>query len=301
MLKRSSKMISMNRLSPEKRKTVVASLVEGNSIRATCRMTGVSKNTVTKLLTDLGVVCSIHQDRMLRDLPCERIQCDEIWAFCYSKQKNVPEDKKGEFGYGDVWTHVALCADSKLAVSYLVGARGAVEAQQLMADVGKRLRHRAQVSTDGHAPYMLAVRDGFDGNVDHGVIVKQYAGGTGSGRYSPAVCIGASRGVVRGNPDPDHISTSYVERSNLTMRMSMRRFTRLTNAFSKKLENLTAAVSLHFFHYNFCRVHQTLRTTPAVAAGVTDHVWSLDELVALLVEAESYPTKRGPYKKRPVA
>jgi IS1 family transposase len=260
-------------------------------------MTGVSKNTVTKLLTDLGVVCSIYQDRLLRDLPCERIQCDEIWAFCYSKQKNVPQDKKDEFGYGDVWTHVALCADTKLAVSYLVGERGSVEAQRLMADVAKRLRHRVQVSTDGHAPYMLAVRDGFDGKVDHGVIVKQYAGGTGSGRYSPAVCIGASRGVVRGNPDPDHISTSYVERSNLTMRMSMRRFTRLTNAFSKKVENLTAAVSLHFFHYNFCRVHQTLATTPAVAAGVTDHVWTLDELVGLLVEAESFPTTRGRYTK----
>jgi hypothetical protein len=290
-------MVSMNRLSTEKREAVVASLVEGNSIRATCRMTGVSKNTVTKLLSDLGIVCSIHQDRLLRDLPCERIQCDEIWAFCYSKQRNVPEDKKGEFGYGDVWTHVALCADTKLAVSYLVGSRGAVEANRLMIDVAKRLRHRVQVSTDGHAPYMVAVRDGFDGAVDHGVIVKHYVGATSKGRYSPAICIGASRGVVRGDPDPDHISTSYVERSNLTMRMSMRRFTRLTNAFSKKVENLTAAVSLHFFHYNFCRVHQTLGTTPAVAAGVADHVWTLDELVGLLVEAESGPTKRGRYSK----
>jgi IS1 family transposase len=285
----------MNRLSTERRKQVIASLVEGNSIRATVRMTGVSKNTVTKLLVDLGLVCSIYQDRLMRDLPCERIQCDEIWAFCYAKEKNVPDDKRG-LGYGDVWTWVAIDADTKLVPSYLIGGRGMVEARQFMDDLAKRLRHRVQLTTDGHKPYLSAVREGFKGEIDHGILVKHYGAGE-PGRYSPAICIGASKGTVRGKPDPAHISTSFVERQNLTMRMSMRRFTRLTNAFSKKLENLTAAVSLHFFHYNFCRVHKTLGTTPAVAAGVADHVWSLDELVGLLEAAEGVPVKRGSYSK----
>jgi hypothetical protein len=288
----------MNRLSSDKRRQVVASLVEGNSIRATCRMTGVAKNTVTKLLVDLGLVCSIYQDRLMRDLPCERVQCDELWAFCYAKAKNVPEEKKGESGVGDVWTHVALCADTKLALSYLVGGRGVDEARDFMADVAKRVRGRVQVTTDGHSPYLTAVSEAFKGEVDHGVVIKHYRSTHGAGRYSPGVCIGAEKGTVRGNPDRDHVSTSYVERQNLTMRMSMRRFTRLTNAFSKKVENLTAAVSLHFFHYNFVRVHKSLDgKTPAMAAGVTDHVWTLDELVGLLEAAEAVPVKRGSYRK----
>jgi IS1 family transposase len=289
----------MNRLTPQRRKQVVASLVEGNSIRATVRMTGVSKNTVTKLLVDLGLVCSIYQDRFMRDLPCERIQCDEIWAFCYAKAKNVPDEKKGEPGIGDVWTHVALCADTKLVPSYLIGGRGVDEARDFMADVAKRLRHRVQLTTDGHRPYLVAVSEAFKGEIDHGILVKHYGGAEGAGRYSPGICIGAEKATVRGNPDPDHISTSYVERQNLTMRMSMRRFTRLTNAFSKKIENLTAAVSLHFFHYNFCRIHSSLegKQTPAMAAGITDHVWTLDELVGLLVDAERVPVKRGSYAK----
>jgi IS1 family transposase len=290
----------VNRLSPQQRKHVIASLVEGSSIRATCRMTGVAKNTVTKLLVDLGTVCSIYQDRLMRDLPCERVQCDEIWAFCYAKAKNVPESKKGEPGIGDVWTSVAICADTKVVLSYLVGGRGVDEAREFMADVAKRVRGRVQLTTDGHTPYLVAVNEAFKGEVDHGILVKHYAssGAGGAGRYSPGVCTGASRATVRGNPDEAHISTSYVERQNLTMRMSMRRFTRLTNAFSKKVENLTAAVSLHFFHYNFCRVHKSLDgKTPAMAAGVTDHVWTLDELVGLLVEAENVPTKRGSYRK----
>jgi hypothetical protein len=287
----------MNRLGQERRKQVVASLVEGNSIRATCRMTGVAKNTVTKLLVDLGTVCSIHQDRVMRDLPCTRIQCDEIWTFCYAKAKNVPEDKQGEFGYGDVWTHVALCADTKLVPSYLIGGRGVDEARDFTADLAKRLRHRVQLTTDGHAPYLVAVSDAFKGEIDHGILVKHY-GDDGGGRYSPGACIGAKKATVRGKPDPKHISTSYIERQNLTMRMSMRRFTRLTNAFSKKLENLTAAVSLHFFHYNFCRVHKSLNgRTPAMAAGVADHVWTLDELVGLLEDAERIPVRRGSYAK----
>jgi IS1 family transposase len=287
----------MNRLSSEKRKAVIAALVEGNSIRATCRMTGVAKNTVVKLLVDLGTVCSVHQDRLLRDLPCERVQCDEIWSFVYSKQKNVPEHKRGEAG--DVWTWVGMDADTKLVVSYLVGARGTDEAREFMADLASRLRHRVQLTTDGLRQYLLAVPGAFKSDVDYALLVKIYGTATKEEqrKYSPAVCLGQDKQPIIGNPDPDHISTSYIERQNLTMRMSIRRFTRLTNAFSKKVENLTAAVSLHFFHYNFCRVHKTLGTTPAVAAGVTDHPWTLDELIGLLAEAEATPIRRGSYTK----
>jgi IS1 family transposase len=299
MRNRSGIIISMNRLSSEKRKAVIAALVEGNSIRATCRMTGVAKNTVVKLLVDLGTACSIHQDRVMRDLPCKRVQVDEIWTFCYSKAKNVPEDKRGEFGYGDVWTWVALDSDTKLVPSYRVGPRDLQEARLLMADLAKRLRHRVQLTTDGHRPYLNAVENAFDGDVDYAQLVKLYGTDGGAGKYSPAVCIGAIPQPITGNPDPDHISTSHVERLNLTTRMSMRRFTRLTNAFSKKVENLAAAVSLHFCHYNFCRAHQSLgpKTTPAMAAGLTDHVWTLDELIGLLEEAERVPVKRGRYAK----
>jgi IS1 family transposase len=273
--------------------------VEGNSIRATCRMTGVAKNTVVKLLVDLGTACSIHQDRVMRDLPCKRVQVDEIWTFCYSKAKNVPADKRGEFGYGDVWTWVALDSDTKLVPSYRVGPRDLQEARLLMADLAKRLSHRVQLTTDGHRPYLNAVENAFDGDVDYAQLVKLYGTDGGAGKYSPAVCIGAIPQPITGNPDPDHISTSHVERLNLTTRMSMRRFTRLTNAFSKKVENLAAAVSLHFCHYNFCRAHQSLgpKTTPAMAAGLTDHVWTLDELIGLLEEAERVPVKRGRYAK----
>jgi IS1 family transposase len=295
---RSGIMVSMNRLTPAKRKQVIASLVEGNSIRATVRMTGVAKNTVTKLLLDLGTVCSDYQDRVMRDLPCERIQCDEIWAFVYAKQKNVPADKKGQYGYGDVWTWVALDADTKLVPTFHIGPRDLRAASHFIADVAKRLRNRVQLTTDGWHPYLLAVKGGFKGEVDYAQLVKLY--GTdpqAETRYSPAICIGINSRAVSGDPDPDHISTSYVERQNLTMRMSMRRFTRLTNAFSKKVENLAAAVSLHFFHYNFCRVHKSLGTTPAVAAGVSDHVWKIDELIGLLEAAEATPIRRGRYAK----
>jgi IS1 family transposase len=296
---RSRIMVSMNRLTAEKRKRVVASLVEGNSIRATVRMTGVAKNTVTKLLADLGTVCSVYQDRVMRDLPCERVQCDEIWAFCYSKQKNVPLDKRGEPGYGDVWTWVAIDADTKLVPSYLVGARDLGGAMQFMHDLAGRLRNRIQLTTDGWPPYAAAVKSAFGGNVDYATLTKQYGNDPSEPdtRYSPPVCTSISVKTMNGDPDPEAISTSYVERQNLTMRMSMRRFTRLTNAFSKKVENLAAAVSLHFFHYNFCRVHKTLGTTPAVASGVTDHVWTLDELIGLLEQAEGVPVNRGRYAK----
>jgi IS1 family transposase len=287
----------MNRLSPEKRVAVIAALVEGNSIRATVRMTGVAKNTVTKLLVDLGTACSVHMDMTIRDLPCKRLQVDEIWTFVGSKQKNIPEGKEHE--YGDVWTWVAIDADTKLVPSYRVGARDLEEAISFMRDVAKRMRSRVQLTSDGHRPYIAAVEDAFQGDVDYAQLVKIYgeAPRPERRRYSPAVCIGADRQPKTGSPDQDHISTSYVERQNLTMRMSMRRFTRLTNGFSKKVENLAAAVSLHFAYYNFCCVHQTLGTTPAVAAGVADHVWKLDELIGLLEAAEATPTKRGPYVK----
>jgi IS1 family transposase len=288
----------MNRLSTEKRKHVISALVEGNSIRATVRMTGVAKNTVSKLLLDLGTVCSIYQDRELRALPCERIQCDEIWAFVGAKQKNVKPEKRAE-GWGDVWTWVGMDADTKLVASYRVGSRSTEDAADFMRDLAGRLRHRVQLTTDGLAAYSLAVPAAFRNEVDFAMLVKLYGSATKEEqrRYSPAVCIGAVATVRSGDPDPDHISTSYIERQNLTMRMGMRRFTRLTNAFSKKVENLAAAVSLHFFHYNFCRVHKTLGTTPAVAAGVTDHAWTLEELIGLLEEAEATPTKRGSYAK----
>jgi IS1 family transposase len=302
MRNRSGIMVSMNRLSTAQRKQVVACLVEGNSIRATCRMTGVAKNTVVKLLVDLGTVCSIYQDRVMRDLPCKRIQTDEIWSFCGSKQKNIPDAKHGDPNYGDVWTWVAIDSDTKLVPTYQVGGRDVAEATAFMQDLAPRLRNRVQLTTDGHHAYLRAVESAFEGDVDYAQLVKLY-GSTDSGRksgaakYSPAVCIGSHADVITGSPDGEHISTSHVERANLTMRMSMRRFTRLTNAFSKKVENLTAAVSLHFMYYNFCRVHQTLGTTPGLAAGVTDHVWTLDEVIALLQEAEATPTKRGRYAK----
>jgi IS1 family transposase len=290
----------MNRLSAEQRARVIAALVEGNSVRATCRMTGVAKNTVVKLLSDLGLVCSIYQDRLLRNLPCERVQVDEVWSFVYAKAKNVPENKRGEAG--DVWTWVGLDADTKLVVSYHVGGRGPDDAVTFMHDLASRLRSRVQLTTDGHMPYLVAVPNAFGNEIDYATLIKLYGSpkATEQRRYSPAQLIGIDRRPQIGSPDETHISTSYVERQNLTMRMSMRRFTRLTNGFSKKVENHVAAISLHFFHYNFCRPHQTLGgKTPAMVAGVTDHVWPLSELIGLLSDAErAVPMKRGPYKTR---
>jgi IS1 family transposase len=299
MRDRSGIMNSMNRLSTEQRTAVIGALVEGNSIRATCRMTGVAKGTVTKLLLDMGTVCSIYMDRKMRDLPCKRLQVDELWAFVYAKQKNVPPKKRGEAG--DVWTWIAIDADTKLVPTFHIGPRDLDTATTFMQDLAKRLSGRVQLTTDGLNTYLLAVKGAFKGEVDYAQLVKVYGRDQSNKperRYSPAVCLGQDMQPVSGNPDPDHISTSYVERLNLGMRMSMRRYTRLTNAFSKKTENLAAAVALHFMHYNFVRVHQTLKTTPAVAAGITDHVWKLPELVALLEGAENVPTKRGSYKPR---
>lgn len=273
----------MNKLSIEKRSQVVAALVEGNSIRATVRMTGASKNTIAKLLVELGAACADYLDKALVNLKCKRIQCDEIWSFCYAKEKNVPQEMRGTFGYGDVWTWTAMDADTKLIASWIVGGRDAGTAYGFMQDLAKRLAHRVQLTTDGHRAYLSAVETSFGSEIDYAMLVKLYGNDAADDtRYSPAECIGIREVVVSGNPDPQHISTSFIERQNLTMRMGMRRFTRLTNGFSKKLDNHIASIAIHYMHYNFCRVHQTLRVTPAMEAGVADHVWSIDELVSLL-------------------
>ena len=276
-------MVNMNTLSNADRAKVIACLVEGNSIRATVRMTGVAKNTIVKLLERIGTACEEYQKRVLVNLPCKRIQCDEIWSFCYAKQKNVPSDKEGQFGFGDVWTWTALCADTKLMCSWTIGTRGASTAYALMHDLESRLANRIQLTTDGHRVYMDAVESAFGSQIDYAMLVKMYGNDAESEtRYSPAECIGCKTAAISGNPNPRHISTSFVERQNLTMRMQMRRFTRLTNAFSKKIANHGYAVALHFMHYNYCRVHQTLRATPAMEAGVADHVWEIEEIVSLL-------------------
>jgi IS1 family transposase len=273
----------MNTLNIERQTAVIAALVEGNSVRSTVRMTGVAKDTVLKLLAKIGQACTEYQDKALRNLTCKRIQCDEIWQFCYAKQKNVPADKQGQFGYGDVWTWVAIDADTKLIPSFTLGSRGAQTAKRFMDDLASRLANRVQLTTDGHRVYLQAVEDAFGANIDYAMLVKLYGNDTEpEKRYSPAQCIGAIASTVTGKPDARFISTSYVERQNLTMRMSMRRFTRLTNGFSKKIENHHHALALYFMYYNFCRVHQTLRVTPAMEAGISDHVWNLSELVGLL-------------------
>ncbi len=276
----------MNKLSSSDRVRVVACLVEGNSIRATVRMTGIAKNTVVKLLADMGKVCSQFQDRALRNLPCKRVQCDEIWSFVGCKEKNVPANKKRQ-GRGDVWTWTAICPDTKLVACWYVGNRDAGAAYHFMHDLAGRLANRVQLTTDAHRPYLAAVEDAFGADIDYAQLVKIYGAPEASRynaevRYSPAVCMGARKAVVSGKPAYAHISTSICERNNLTMRMNMRRFTRLTNAFSKKVENLEHAVALHFMHYNFCRIHQSLRVTPAMEAGISDKVWSLEDVVALL-------------------
>jgi IS1 family transposase len=273
----------MNKLNIQKQSQIISALVEGNSIRATCRMTGAAKKTVLKLLVDIGKVCSEYPDKVFRDLPCKHIQCDEIWAFCYAKEKNIPEDKKDHFGYGDVWTFTALCADTKLVPSWYIGNRDLPDATAFMKDLARRLKNRVQLTTDGHRMYLDAVPTAFGREIDFSQLIKIYGASQESEvRYSPPHCIGQTAKEVQGFPDPAHISTSYVERQNLTMRMNMRRFTRLTNAFSKKVENLSHAVSLHFMYYNFCRIHQSLRITPAMAAKVTDHVWEIEDILNLL-------------------
>jgi len=279
--------ISMNKLSIEKRTQVIKALVEGNSIRATCRITDTAKGTVIRLLRDVGKACAEYQDKHLRNLPCKHIQCDEIWSFCYAKDKNVPIDKQGRFGYGDVWTWTAIDADTKLIPSWLVGLRDASYGYRFMSDLKSRLANRVQLTTDGHRVYLWAVEDASGGEVDYAMLVKLYGQeAEGEKRYSPAHCIGTNPTIIQGHPDPAKISTSFVERQNLTMRMSMRRFTRLTNGFSKKVENLEYAVALHFMYYNFARPHKTLTNpypkTPAMAAGISNHIWTVKEIVNLV-------------------
>lgn len=278
-------MVDMNRLDTARRVAVVKALVEGNSIRATVRMTGVAKNTVQKLVLDLGQAVAEYQGKTLRDLNLRRVQVDEIWSFCYAKKKTVQKDPsilERQPDAGDVWTFTAIDADTKLCVSWLVGNRTVQNAYEIMTDIRDRVSGKIQLTTDQLSIYLSAVDQAFiDTDVDYGMLHKIYKGG-GDGRYSPAECIGCERKAIIGDPERKHISTSFVERQNLTMRMSMRRYTRLTNAFSRKIENHAAMVALYFMWYNFGRVHQTLRVTPAMEAGVAQHVWSVEEIVALL-------------------
>lgn len=277
--------VTMNKLNIKSRARILACLVEGNSIRATVRMTGAAKNTVVKLLADVGAACAAYQASALRNLPCKRVQCDEIWSFVYAKAKNVSAAKAAPEGAGDAWTWTAIDAETKLIAAWMVGARDGGIAYEFMQDLAGRLSNRVQLTTDGHKAYLEAVEGAFGSDIDYAQLVKLYGNSKGESperKYSPNVCLGARPSTVTGNPEMEHVSTSYVERQNLTMRMSMRRFTRLTNGFSKKLENLGYAVALHFMYFNFGRIHQSLRITPAMAAGVSDHVWSLEEIAALV-------------------
>jgi IS1 family transposase len=279
-------MVSMKQLSTSQRAQVVRCLVEGNSIRFTVRITGVAKNTIVRLLGELGCACADYHNRAVRKLKVRRLQCDEIWEFVGAKAKNVTPEKKAA-GWGDIWTWTGIDADTKLIVSYLVGGRDGGWAKDFMEDCAKRIRNRVQITTDGHKVYLEAVENAFGADIDYAQLQKIYGAPSDeeSRRYSPAKCIGCDMKVVSGNPDPAHVSTSYVERSNLTLRMGNRRFTRLTNAFSKKVENHRHMVALFFLYYNFCRVHSTLRVTPAMGAQISDHVWAIEEMCALLADA----------------
>lgn len=288
-----------NKLALSKRVQILAMLCEGSSMRSISRVADVSINTVSKLLVEAGEACLALHDETVRNVKASRIQCDEIWSFCHAKQKNVPTAKAAPEGAGDVWTWTAIDADTKLIVSYFVGDRGAESAMILMDDLRARIANRVQITTDGHRVYVDAVEGAFGADVDYAQLVKIYGPTISSpGRYSPAECIGAKMVRREGNPDPAHVSTSYVERQNLTMRMSMRRFTRLTNAFSKKFDNHVHALALYFVFYNFCRIHKTLRVSPAMAAGITDRLWSLEDVIARIDSDAPAPKPRGPYKKR---
>lgn len=273
----------MNCIDSVTRARVVSCLIEGCSIRATVRMTGVAKNTIIRLLGDLGCVCAAYHNRHVKNLRVRRLQCDEIWCFVGAKAKNVTVEKKQE-GWGDTWTWVGIDADTKLVVSYLVGGRDSGWAHDFMEDCARRISNRVQITTDGHRAYLDAVEDAFGADIDYAMLQKIYGAPSDeeTRRYSPAKCIGCDLKVVSGAPDPKHVSTSFVERQNLTMRMQMRRFTRLTNAHSKKVDNHRHMVALHYMYYNFCRVHSSLRVTPAQEAGLSDHVWSVEELIALM-------------------
>jgi len=290
----------MNKLPLAKRVQVLSMLCEGSSMRSIARVVDVSFNTVVKLLEDAGQACAEHHDLTVRNVRAKRVQCDEIWAFCYAKQKNVALAKAAPEQAGDVWTWTALDADSKLIVSWLMGGRDAGYATEFMQDAAGRLASRVQLTTDGHKAYLEAVEGAFGADVDYAQLVKLYGAAPESarGRYSPADCTGIIKKPVTGKPDMAHVSTSYVERQNLTMRMSVRRFTRLTNAFSKKAENHAHALAIYFTFYNFVRIHKTFRVTPAMAAGLTDRLWSMEDVVALVDAREAAPVARGSYKSR---
>ena len=292
-LVRSSIMVTMRKITPSQRTQVVRCLVDGNSVRSTVRITGVAKNTIVRLLGELGCACSGYHNHHVRNLKVRRLQCDEVWSFVGAKAKNASAEKKQE-GWGDVWTWTAIDADTKLCVSYLVGGRDGGWAKNFMEDCAKRIRNRVQITTDGHKPYLEAVENAFGVDIDYAQLHKIYGAPSDeeTRRYPPAKCIGCDLRVVSGSPDPDRVSTSYVERSNLTVRIGNRRFTRLTNGFSKKIDNHRHMVALFFFYYNFCRTHPTLRVTPAMEAELTDHVWSLEEMCATL-PAQTPAAKRA--------
>ncbi len=291
--------MGMNKLPLSKRVQILAMLCEGSSMRSISRVADVSINTVSKLLVEAGEACLILHDETVRNVKASRIQCDEIWSFCHAKAKNVATAKAAPEGAGDVWTWTAIDADTKLIVSYFVGDRSGESAMVLMDDLQARLANRVQLTTDGHKAYLEAVEGAFGSDVDFAQLVKLYGPTiTAPGRYSPAECTGIKKIRREGNPDIAHVSTSYVERQNLTMRMSMRRFTRLTNAFSKKLDNHIHALALYFVFYNFTRIHKTLRMSPAMAAGIADRLWSLEDVIAKIDELAPEPKPRGPYRKR---
>jgi IS1 family transposase len=292
----------MNKLPLKTRVQILAMLVEGSSMRSISRITGVSINTVTKLLVDAGEACAAYHDVTVRDVKAARVQCDEIWSFCYAKDKNVATAKAAPEGAGDVWTWTALDSDSKMILAYEVGDRSGATAIEFMDDLRARLATRVQLTTDGHKAYLEAVEGAFGGDVDYAMLIKLYGEATGQKgherKYSPAECTGARKEIVSGSPIKADVSTSHVERLNLTMRMGMRRFTRLTNAFSKKLENHLHMLSLYFVHYNFCRMHKSLRMSPAMAAGVTETLRDMEWVVSLIDARAPNLGPRGPYKKR---
>jgi IS1 family transposase len=289
----------MNRLSRVKRVQIISSLVEGMSLRSASRHADVSINTVTKLLIDAGRICSDYQDEVFVNLALKRLQLDEIWAFCYAKQRNLPFAKNAPEDAGDIWTWVAIDAETKLIPSWLVGDRSGETAICFVCDLSKRLGSRAQITSDGHRAHLEAVEAGFGADVDYAQLIKLYGEVPHpAGRYSPAQIQGTKTFCCSGNPDPAHISTSYVERQNITMRMGMRRFTRLTNAFSKKAENHALMVSLHFMHYNFCRIHKTLRISPAMAAKVSERLWSIEDIIDLVDARAELPKRPAEYRKR---
>lgn len=292
-----------NVLDNKTRTLILKALVEGNSMRSTSRLADVSINTVSKLLVDAGNACAKHHDETVRGVKAERVQCDEIWSFVGAKQKNVKTMKEPVQGAGDVWTWTALDADSKFIVSYLVGGRDGRYAAEFMDDVASRLANRVQMTTDGHRAYLEAIEGAFGADVDYAQLVKIYGASPDSskGRYSPADCTGIKKTPIEGNPDEKHINTSYVERMNLNIRMGNRRFTRLTNAFSKKIDNHLHMLSLYFCYYNFCRTHKSLRVTPAMEAGISDTAHNMDWIVGLVDANMPAPTKRGPYKKKEIS